>query len=130
MAAAVTTVKVVAAGSLARGPWDEDDSQIGNKTLRWARVACTQDAGDYTTGGQAVDILGALDDYGWSVITGGFGDTYTTNSVLSRPELNDANHATAGSRKVIWRLTTTGAELVNASGTETAGTFYMTVFGY
>ena len=130
MAAAVTTVAIVAAGSSQRGPWDEDSADIGGRAFRWAYVACTMDAGTYPTAGNAVDILGALDDIGWTVVTGGIGMPYTTNSVISRPELGVApSHATPASRTVMWRLTTTGAEVANGV-THTAGTYYMMVFGY
>jgi hypothetical protein len=130
MAAAATTVAVKAAGQLGRGPWDEDDSQVGLKSLRWARVDVTTDTGTYATGGLASDVLGALDDYGWSyILFGHSATTFTTNSVASTFLLQDPNNATPANRKILCQLSTTGAELANATAM-TAGTFTMFVIGY
>ena len=128
MAAAASTVAIVKCGSQDRGPWDAASDQIGNKALRWAIVAVTQDTGTYTTGGQAVDILGTLDDYGWTAIYLGQSLPFTTNSVLSEFRVMDPNNATPGSRKVTCHLTTTGAELAGSQA-HTAGTWYMFVQG-
>lgn len=105
---------------------DDDHEWIPIADMKWAVVKVTLDTTSYSTGGTALNVLGALT--GWTSIGNTSSQSFLQGTTVSYAVLAQPNHSTAGSR--LLKLLSRAADTEHAASATTAKVFLMYVVGW